>query len=264
MNSQADELKNRMSGLNDETLLKIVEVDYANYRPDALNCAKQELASRGTRFNEPADKPAPSADKKAKTVADDKEEVVIATPQSDIVTIATFGTPYEAQLAKGLLEENGIMACVADEYTVGINWLYSNAVGGVRLQVAEPDAEWALELLEMESQAYAVAPEAPEDQEPEEAWGTCPHCENRNIEYFLSRKGLAIGSILLLGIPLLFPIKKLHCLNCGHVWNYQEGQRSIRWIKVAVIVWLVVIAAVLILSQFFPELFRDEIITPPF
>lgn len=264
MNSHLNELKNRMSGLNDETLLKIVEVDYANYRQDALDCAKQELTSRGTLFNESAGKSTPSADKKAKTAVGEKEEAAKTTAQSDIITIATFSTPYEAQLAKGLLEENGILACVADEYTVGINWLYSNAVGGVRLQVIESDAERALELLEMEREADSAATEAPGEQERQEEWENCPNCESRNVEYFLSRKGLAIGSILLLGIPLFFPIKKLRCLNCGHVWNYQEGQRSIRWIKVAVIVWIVVIAAVLILSQLFPELFWDETITSPF
>jgi len=55
--------------------------------------------------------------------------------------------PYEADLAKARLEAEGIPAFAADEYIVRFDWFYSNAVGGIRLQVAEPDAELAMEIL---------------------------------------------------------------------------------------------------------------------
>lgn len=34
------------------------------------------------------------------------------------------------------------------QYTIGINWLYSNALGGVKLQVMEADAEKARDILQ--------------------------------------------------------------------------------------------------------------------
>jgi hypothetical protein len=56
-----------------------------------------------------------------------------------MVTIATFGTPVEAQLARNLLEEAGIESVLADAETVGMLWHVGSALGGVKLQVAEAD-----------------------------------------------------------------------------------------------------------------------------
>ena len=64
-----------------------------------------------------------------------------------MVTVATFDMPTEAHLAKGLLEANGLAAFLADELTVGVAWHLSNAVGGIKLQVAENDVERAAGIL---------------------------------------------------------------------------------------------------------------------
>lgn len=58
-----------------------------------------------------------------------------------MITIAAFREPAPARIARGFLDSAGIPAEVADEYLVGIHWLYSNAVGGVKLNVPE---EYAL------------------------------------------------------------------------------------------------------------------------
>ena len=64
-----------------------------------------------------------------------------------LVTVSTFDMPTEAHLAKGLLEANGLTAFLADELTVGVAWHLSNAVGGIKLQVAESDVERAAGIL---------------------------------------------------------------------------------------------------------------------
>ena len=64
-----------------------------------------------------------------------------------LVTVDTFDMPTEAHLAKGLLEANGLTAFLADELTVGVAWHLSNAVGGIKLQVAETDVERAINIL---------------------------------------------------------------------------------------------------------------------
>ena len=64
-----------------------------------------------------------------------------------MVTVATFDMPTEAHLAKGLLEANGLTAFLADELTVGVAWHLSNAIGGIKLQVAENDVERATGIL---------------------------------------------------------------------------------------------------------------------
>jgi len=65
-----------------------------------------------------------------------------------LTIIATFSHPFEAHLAKGKLESEGVEAFIADENIVGINWLYSNLVGGVKLKVWEEDREEALKILD--------------------------------------------------------------------------------------------------------------------
>jgi hypothetical protein len=67
--------------------------------------------------------------------------------EEKLVTVAVFQTPYEAGLAKAKLEASGIPAFVADEFTIGSNPLYSNALGGVKVQVPASCAEEASELL---------------------------------------------------------------------------------------------------------------------
>jgi len=131
MNEELKALKKSMSELADEELLLIVEQNYADYRPDALNCAKQELTARGIPFNE------------TPLEAAAEEEPVY----QELFTVAAFSIPYQAHLAKGLLEANGIAAHIADEFTVSVNWLYSNAIGGVKVQVAEADVEEARRIL---------------------------------------------------------------------------------------------------------------------
>jgi hypothetical protein len=65
-----------------------------------------------------------------------------------LVTIATFDNPAKARLAQNALEGAGIKAAVADEAIVQMDWLLGGAVGWVKVQVMEADAERAVAVLE--------------------------------------------------------------------------------------------------------------------
>ncbi|ACD96144.1 DUF2007 domain-containing protein [Trichlorobacter lovleyi] len=67
-----------------------------------------------------------------------------------MVTVAVYGTPYEAGLAKSELEFYDIPVFLADEYTIGINSLYANALGGIKVNVPESCAEYACRILRQE------------------------------------------------------------------------------------------------------------------
>ena len=67
-----------------------------------------------------------------------------------LVTIATFENTAQAQVAKIALEAEEIPAVLGDEMTVDLFWNLSNAIGGVKVQVLEEDAERAVEILERE------------------------------------------------------------------------------------------------------------------
>lgn len=82
-----------------------------------------------------------------------------------LVTIATFDQAAQARMAKNVLDEAGIRVAVSDETLVAMDWLLSNAVGGIKVQVWEEDADRAVELLEQKLGSGAE-PEA--DITPEE------------------------------------------------------------------------------------------------
>ncbi len=64
------------------------------------------------------------------------------------VTILSFTYPHEAHLAKANLEAEGIEVVLKDEFTAQINNFYSDAIGGVKVQVLPMDVQKAQGILE--------------------------------------------------------------------------------------------------------------------
>lgn len=62
-------------------------------------------------------------------------------------TVAIFNYAHELTIIRSRLEAEGIECKTIDELTVQVNPLYSNAIGGVKLQVKEGDAEQAIKIL---------------------------------------------------------------------------------------------------------------------
>jgi hypothetical protein len=66
----------------------------------------------------------------------------------ELVTIGVYQSDVEANLVKNKLEAIGIKAYLAGEEAANMAWLYSTAMGGIRVQVAGSDAEDAASFLE--------------------------------------------------------------------------------------------------------------------
>lgn len=76
-------------------------------------------------------------------------------------TVATYLDPIEARIARGLLVAEGIEARLDDEHLALANWEWRLAIGGIRLQVPDGQAERARAVLRaMEEGAYAIDDEA--------------------------------------------------------------------------------------------------------
>lgn len=80
---------------------------------------------------------------------------------ADLVTVARFTTPWEAHLARTLLESEGIEACVMEERLPPVNLLSGEVRAFNRLEVRGDDAARALDLL-TQIQASAAAIRATE------------------------------------------------------------------------------------------------------
>jgi hypothetical protein len=105
-----------------------------------------------------------------------------------LVTVATFSTALEAHVARTKLESEGIEGFILDENIVGLNWLYSAAVGGVKLKVREDDLPVAQKLLRVEPLDFSLNSATPG---PSTA-NRCPQCfspDRHRVGRWLARLG---------------------------------------------------------------------------
>jgi len=133
--------------------------------------------------------------------------------EKKIVTVMTFSTLWEAEMALSKLESEDLHAYLKDGETVNMNWLLSNAVGGVKVQVTDVDLEKAKEIL---SAPFTV--DVPEDHGSEDVI-VCPRCQNQNIQYVIRGRRWTSLTWILFGIPLLWPRKGFLCSRCGYTWR---------------------------------------------
>jgi len=66
----------------------------------------------------------------------------------DLVTVERVTEVWAAHILRARLEAEGLLASIADEHLVSMDWFYSNAIGGVRVQVPACELPRAQEILE--------------------------------------------------------------------------------------------------------------------
>lgn len=138
---------------------------------------------------------------------------------ADIITITTYINPLDAHLAKGRLEAEGIPAFVAHEHHIWANWMLSQALGGVKVQINSTHFEAAQQVIATHNSGGYQS-----DLESEQEIDTnlCPSCGSNDI---VSKRPklllfLVVISLGLLGI--IFNIRKKNhtCSECGKTWQY--------------------------------------------
>ncbi|MBE9199708.1 MULTISPECIES: DUF2007 domain-containing protein [unclassified Nodularia (in: cyanobacteria)] len=73
------------------------------------------------------------------------------------MTVATFTSSPEANLAKQRLEAEGVRCFLLNESTVNVAWHLSVAVGWIKLQVAEENVDFAKSILVSELDYQSVS-----------------------------------------------------------------------------------------------------------
>lgn len=146
-----------------------------------------------------------------------------------LITVATFSGPIESHMFRARLEAEGIWCSVADEHLVSANWFYSNAVGGVKLQVRESDLDDARRVVAAEY-ARRRDPQAVDWSEVDPSWTfdgeaepadavCCPRCGSTEVFYEKFSRPLIFLSILLLGVPIPFLSRRWTCRRCELRWK---------------------------------------------
>lgn len=132
------------------------------------------------------------------------------------IVLQQFSFVHEAQMAKARLEANGIKAAISDEHVVSMHWLYSDAIGGVKVYVHPKDEELAKAILAEDlSDLIDDAWELPKRQ--------CLQCGCTDVESHTRGKRNAVLSLLLLGFPLFFSRRNsrhgYRCQSCKYFWQ---------------------------------------------
>jgi hypothetical protein len=141
-----------------------------------------------------------------------------------MITVATFSKPEDAHLLRLRLGAGGVDAYVQDENMVQMNWLYSNAIGGVRVQIAETDLEAAREIAAAPPVGKGDAAEVSEEE-----LAVCPGCSSTNTAPDERPRRLAflsmIFSMVTFGVafPFAFLRRRWKCADCGHTWKPERN-----------------------------------------
>lgn len=114
--------------------------------------------------------------------------------------IAAYTKMEDAHLAVSKLQGSGVDAWLRDEATANLYWLYSNAIGGVKVEVREEDFERALEVLDLPKESSELL--------------KCPHCGSENVSV---RQMNLFAALALIFLSLILPNQgqKVDCLDCG-------------------------------------------------
>ena len=126
--------------------------------------------------------------------------------------VASFRDAYQAHILKGALEAAGIPAAIQDEQLATIDWMYSQAIGGVKVNVPDEYYAQAKKLIEEINQEG----ENKDILEAETGTAdTCPNCGSK----LLQPTKYSIWSLIpsfLTGTPFFLGRKKWQCTKCGH------------------------------------------------
>ena len=127
-----------------------------------------------------------------------QRELFCRSNSKTMITVGTFSKPVEAHLLRMRLEAGGVIAYIQNENMVQMDWAYSNAIGGVRVQIADADPNMAL----------------------------CPKCGSRDSAPDELPRRIAFLTLLLLSFPFLFSKTRWKCNICNHIWNESKTAGS--------------------------------------
>ena len=183
-------------GMSDGELREVAN-DADSLTDEARKALRAEMLGRGME-----------APPETRMVAANKDHKAGPPP----VIVGRYRDLPTATVAKSILDWAGIESILADDNFVRLDWLMSNALGGIKLLVRDDDAQEAEKLLEEQVPEKFGVEGVGEYEQPK-----CPTCGSYEVSLDgLDRKVAYPG--LLLGIPIPAVRSGWNCHDCGHSW----------------------------------------------
>ena len=164
-----------------------------------------------------------------------------------LITAATYTNPIEAHIVRGRLECEGIVAFVSHEHHIWAKWSLSQALGGVKVQVASSNMERASSVISDINSGKFI--ESVMESGLEEDHINCHRCQSNQVSSLSWPWKLSLVSLFFLLIPLPYTTKLVKCDACKFTWiNNQDRpypliSLSIVLIAVYIGIWLLVTGA---------------------
>lgn len=158
--------------------------------------------------------------------ADSAEPDKSSDDLGEYVTVRAYRDLPEAIVARSVLEQAEIPCVLRDENTVRMDWGYSNAIGGVRLQVPQRFAQ------EAEAVLSQPIPETIATDSGSYLQPVCPRCGSLDVMSDDLDRKIKLASTTLAGLPMAIGLPALafvkknawKCMNCDARWVDDEEQ----------------------------------------
>jgi hypothetical protein len=133
------------------------------------------------------------------------------------ILLRQFRDLPEAFLALSLLKSADIECSLEDDNVVRTDWLWSNAVGGVKLYGGAEEASIAAQILDQPPPENFDIEELGTYQQPK-----CPQCGSLDISFNELDRPVAY-STLFFGIPLPWTRRGWRCHGCENRWEEESA-----------------------------------------
>ncbi|HUE55478.1 MAG TPA: hypothetical protein VMO76_06575 [Candidatus Udaeobacter sp.] len=184
-------------GMNDDQLQEVAN-DADSLTDEARKALRTEMLARG--MEAPPETKAVAANQPK----NDSPPPVIVGRYRDLPTAA---------VAKSVLDSAGIESFLGDDNFIRLDWLISNALGGIKVLVRGEDAEEATKLLEGQVPEKFEVEGVGEYEQPK-----CPNCGSHDVAFDELDRKIAYPS-LLFSIPMPAVRQGGTCHACGHSWD---------------------------------------------
>ena len=131
-----------------------------------------------------------------------------------VITLWKYRDLPEALTVRAKLQSEGIECFLADENAIRLDWFWSNAFGGIRLQLLEENAQAAIDILSEEIPPTLAA----EEPGQEYVQPRCPKCNSLDVK-FEEYSGLSLAFLYAFSLPIPIHSNYWKCEECGQKWR---------------------------------------------